>query len=348
MRRNVIAAVTLSALAVAAGPAERARAADFYAGKTIDFIVGIDVGGGFDTYARLIAKHLAQYIPGSPTVVVRNMPGAGSAKAAAYLYAIAPKDGTAIAALFPGVIVDRLLQKHPTGQFDATKFTYLASADNDARLCITGPSSKTKTLAQAMEQKTILGGTQPGSPTHDYAFMTKNVTGAKFDIVSGYKGTANLMLAVERGEIEGVCGIDWPSLKSEKPQWLHDKAINLLVQHSPQPDPELTKLGVPTIESFIKDDTDRQAVALVVSQQIFARPYVAPPGVPAAQATMLQQAFAGVLRDPKFLAEAEAARLNVEASSADMVQQTVAKLYGAPANVVERARQLIASPEESK
>ncbi len=325
-----------------------AQAADFYAGKTIDFIVGIDVGGGFDTYARLIAKHLPRFIPGTPSVVVRNMPGAGSAKAASYLYNLAPKDGTAIAALFPGVIVERLLQKHATSQFDATKFTYLASADNDARLCITGPSSKVKTFDQAMTDKVVIGATQPGAPTHDYAFMHKNATGAKFDIVSGYKGTANLMLAVERGEIEGMCGIDWPSLKSEKPQWLRDKTVNLLVQDAPEPDPELTKLGVPMVQSFIKDDKVRAAVELVVDQQIFARPYVAPPGIPNTQAALLQKAFADVLHDPQFLAQAKAARLSVSASSADKVQQTVAKLYGAPPDVIARARQLIASPEEAK
>jgi tripartite-type tricarboxylate transporter receptor subunit TctC len=337
----------LSALAICP-TARSVRADEFYAGKTIDFIVGIDVGGGFDTYARLIAKHLARFLPGAPSVVVRNMPGAGSAKAAAYLYNIAPKDGTAIAALFPGVIVDRLLQKHTTGQFDATKFTYLASADSDARLCITGPTSKIKTFQQAMTEKTVIGATQPGASTHDYAYMHKNATGVKFDIVSGYKGTANLMLAVERGEIEGMCGIDWSSLKAEKSQWLRDKTVNLLVQDSVEPDPELTKLGVPTVESFVKDDKDRQAVALVIGQQVFSRPYLAPPGVPQMQAELLQKAFAGVLRDPQFLAQAEAARLSISPSSADKVRDTVAKLYGAPSDVIERARQLIGPAEAAK
>jgi tripartite-type tricarboxylate transporter receptor subunit TctC len=325
-----------------------ADADDFFAGKTIDLIVGVDVGGGFDTYARLIARHLPDHIPGSPAVVVRNMPGAGSAKAAAYLYNLAPKDGTAIAALFPGVIVDRLLQKNAAGQFDPTKFTYLSSADSDARLCITGPSSKVRTFQQAMTDKVVIGATQPGAPTHSYAYMHRNATGAKFDIVPGYKGTASLMLAVERGEIEGLCGIDWSSLKSEKPQWLRDKTVNLLVQDSPEPNEELTRFGVPGLDAFIADDKLRAAADLVVAQQIFSRPYLAPPGVPDAQAKLLRQGFSDAFRDPKLLAEAEAARLSIKPSSAQKLQETVVRLYDTPSDVVERARQLITSPEEEK
>ena len=348
MERRSISGHALALLLVlgASLPVSGARAEDFFAGKTIDFIVGIDVGGGFDTYARLIARHLPDHIPGAPSVVVRNMPGAGSAKAAAYLYAIAPKDGTTIAAVFPGVIVDRLLQKNAAGQFDPTKFTYLASADSDARLCITGPSSKVKTFQQAMTDKVVIGGTQPGAPTHSYAYLNKNATGVKFDIVPGYKGTASLMLAVERGEIEGMCGIDWPSLKSEKPQWLRDKTVNLLIQAAPTPDEELTKLGVPTLDSFIKDDKVREAADLVVAQQIFARPYLAPPGVPDAQAQILQKGFADTFADQSFLAEAEKARVSINPISAEKLKETVTKLYSTPADVIERARQLIQSPEE--
>jgi tripartite-type tricarboxylate transporter receptor subunit TctC len=348
MERRSISGHALALLLVlgASLPVSGARAGDFFAGKTIDFIVGVDVGGGFDTYARLIARHLTDHIPGAPVVVVRNMPGAGSAKAAAYLYAIAPKDGTTIAAVFPGVIVDRLLQKNAAGQFDPTKFTYLASADSDARLCITGPSSNVKTFQQAMIDKVVIGGTQPGAPTHSYAYLNKNATGVKFDIVPGYKGTASLMLAVERGEIEGMCGIDWPSLKSEKPQWLRDKTVNLLIQAAPTPDEELTKLGVPTLDSFIKDDKVREAADLVVAQQIFARPYLAPPGVPDAQAQILQKGFADTFADQSFLAEAEKARVSINPISAEKLKETVTKFYSTPTDVVERARQLIQSPEE--
>jgi tripartite-type tricarboxylate transporter receptor subunit TctC len=325
-----------------------ARAADFYAGKTINFIIGSDAAGGYDTYARAIARHLSRFIPGTPVIVSQNMPGAGSGKAAAYLYNLAPKDGTTVGALFPGVIIDPLLQKRAVNQFDATKFNYLASAASNPRVCMTGPASKITTFAQALTENIVLGATQNGGSTNDYAYMIKNATGAKFDIVSGYKGTATIMLAIESGEVEGVCGIDWSSLKSLRPQWLRDKTAHLLVEEAPEPNAELTALNVPNIESFIKGDLDRQAVSLIISQQVFSRPYVAPPGVPEQQAKILRNAFAAALRDAQFLLDAKSAHLDIDPASAEKVQQTVARLYDASGEVVQRARQLIASPEEQR
>ena len=334
----------VAAVVAAAGTAAPAQAADFYAGKTITFIVGADAAGGYDVYARAVARHLARFIPGNPTIVVENMPGAGSGKAASYIYNVAPKDGTTIAALFPGVMIDPLLQKRAAGQYDPTKFTYLASADSDPRVCVTGPLSKVKTFDQAMTEKTIIGASQSGGSTSDYAYMVKNATGAKLDVVNGYKGTATIMLAIERGEAEGVCGLDWSSFKSERPQWLRDKTAHVIIQAATGPNAELAALGVPNLESFIKNDLDKKAVDLVVSQQIFSRPYVAPPGVPAAQAKILRDAFAAVLHDPKFLADARTANLTINPSTGETVAATVDGLYKAPADVVQRARQLIAAP----
>ena len=343
MKRFVVIGAVAGALAasMAAAPA---HAADFYAGKTLTFVVGADAAGGYDVYARAIAKHLARFIPGAPTVVVQNMPGAGSGKAAAYIYSVAPKDGTTIGALMPGVIIDPLLQKHSTGGFDATKFTYLGSADSDARVCVTGPSSKITTFDQAMKQKTVIAATQTGGSTSDYAFMTKNATGANLDIVNGYKGTAEIMVAIERGEAEGLCGIDWSSFKTQRPQWLRDKTAHVIIQAAAGPNAELAALNVPNLLSFVKSDLDKQAVTLVTGQQVFSRPYVAPPGVPAAQAKILRDAFAAVLHDPQFLADAGKARLSVHPATAETVQQTVEKLYASPSNVVQRARALIAAP----
>jgi len=347
MKRFVVVNAVAAALA-AASMAAPARAADFYAGKTLTFIVGADAAGGYDVYARTIAKNLARFIPGSPTIVVQNMPGAGSGKAAAYLYSLAPKDGTTIGALFPGVIIDPLLQKHSTGGFDATKFTYLGSADSDARVCVTGPSSKITTFDQAMHQKTVIAASQTGGSTSDYAFMTKKATGANLDVVNGYKGTAEILVAIERGEAEGVCGIDWSSFKTQRPQWLRDKTAHVIVQAAVGPNAELAALKVPNLLTFVKSDLDKQAVSLVVGQQVFSRPYVAPPGVPAAQAKILRDAFAAVLRDPQFLADAQKARLSIAPSSAETVEQTVEKLYGASGAVVQRARTLIAAPGVAK
>lgn len=349
MRSRVVSGSLAGLLGIAAaclaGPS--ARAADFYAGKTINFVVGGDPAGGYDVYARAIARHLPRFIPGSPTIVVQNMPGAGSGKAAAYIYRLAPKDGTAIAALFPGVIVDPLLQKRPV-QYDANKFTYLATADSDARVCITGPSAKIKTFQQALSEKTVIGASQSGGSTSDYAHMIKNAAGAKFAVVNGYTGTAAILLAIERGEADGICGLDWSSFKTQRPQWLRDKTAHVIIQAATKPNAELAALQVPHVEDFVKNGLDKQAVSLVVSQQAFSRPYVAPPGVPAAQTKILRDAFAAVLHDRQFLADAQAARLSIDPSSGEEVQQAVAKLYGASGDVVQRAQQLIASPAEQK
>jgi tripartite-type tricarboxylate transporter receptor subunit TctC len=344
VKRFVVISAMVGALAAISTAVSPALAADFYSGKTLTFVVGADAAGGYDVYARAVAKHLAHFIPGAPTVVVQNMPGAGSGKAAAYIYSIAPKDGTTIGALMPGAIIDPLLQKHSTGGFDATKFAYLGSADSDARICVTGPASKITTFDQAMTQKTVIAASQTGGSTSDYAFMTKNATGAHFNIVNGYKGTAEMLVSIERGEAEGICGIDWSSFKTQRPQWLRDKTAHVIIQAAAGPNAELAAMNVPNMLSFVKSDLDKQAVSLVVGQQVFSRPYVAPPGVPAAQATILRDAFAAVLHDPQFLADAQKARLSINPATAETVQQTVEKLYASPPEVVQRARALIAAP----
>jgi hypothetical protein len=199
-----------------------------------------------------------------------------------------------------------------------------------------------------LKEKAVMGASQSGGSTSDYAYMIKNAAGAKFEVVGGYKGSAEIMLAIERGEAEGLCGLDWSSLKAERPQWLREQTVHLLVQAAPRPNAELAALNVPNVEAFVKNDLDRQAVSLIVSQQIFSRPYVAPPGVPADRARILRDAFAAVLADPKFLAEAQTTHLSISPSPGEAVQDVVAKLYGASGEVVQRARQLITSPVEGR
>ncbi|HEY6995876.1 MAG TPA: hypothetical protein VH397_19400, partial [Xanthobacteraceae bacterium] len=208
-------AVTTIALAacILAAPAS---AADFYAGKTIDFIIGSDAGGGYDIYARAIARHLPRFIPGNPAIVPKNQPGAGSGRAAAFLYGVAPKDGTVIGAVFPGAIIGPLLDDRAQALYDPTKFQYLASADSATRVCITRERSEIKRFEDALAHKTIMGASAAGGSTRDYANMHRKTTGAKFDLVAGYKGTADIFLAMERGEVDGMCGLDWASLKSQR------------------------------------------------------------------------------------------------------------------------------------
>ena len=330
-----------AALLMSAGLADNVQAADFYAGKKIDFIIGGDAGGGYDIYARLIARHLSPYIPGAPLIVPRNMPGAGSGTAATSVFRLGAKDGTVIGALFPGVIVGPLFEDRAQNLFDPTKFNYIATADSGTRVCITGANSKVKTFEDAQKQTAIIGASAAGGSTRDYAAFHKNATGAQFNIVNGYKGTTEIMLAMERGEVDGLCGLDWTSLKSQKPTWVRDRQINILVQDGMEHEPELDALGVPSLWNFVTSETDRQAIELIVSQQVFGRPYVAPPGIPAEQLGLLREGFMATMKDKAFLADAEQGRVDVTPLPGEKVQAVVEKLYAAPRPIVQRARELI-------
>jgi tripartite-type tricarboxylate transporter receptor subunit TctC len=316
-------------------------AADYYAGKTINFVVGTDIGGGFSIYARAIGKHLGRFIPGNPTVVVKNMPGAGGSTSAAWLYRIAPKDGTAILSVSPNAILGKLIEDGQ-GQYDPTKFLYLAVAERGIRLCMTYQHSKVKTFDDAQGQRAVIGATSAGSPTREYAAMFKHAAGAKFEIVSGYKGPPELFIAMERGEIDGTCGLDWTALKSQQPDWLNDKKLNILVQGSMEPHPELAAMGVPTPWRYIKSDTDRKAVELMVGfQQAFGKAYLAPPGTPPEQIKILRDAFNAVLRDPELLADAEKLRLEVVPQTGEAVQRVVENAFSATPDVIARLKQIV-------
>ena len=318
-----------------------ASAQDFYAGKTIEIIVGSDAGGGYDIYSRTLARHLPRYIPGSPSFVVKNMPGAGSGRAAAFLASIAPKDGTVIGALFPGAIVAPLLDDRTQSLYDPTKFHYIASADSGTRSCSTYQTSKIKTMEDALKQKAIMGASAAGGSTRDYVNMHRKTMGAKFELVTGYKGTADLLLAMERGEIDGICGWDWASTKSQKPDWLRDGKLNVLMQVGLDPDPDMTSRGIPEMWKFIPKEEDRKAVELVVTQQVFGRPYVAPPGTPADRVEILRRAFDATLKDKAFLEDAEKARIDINPSPGIKVQQVVEKMYAAPKHIVDLAKELV-------
>ena len=334
-------AAALTGLALMAVPA---KAADFYAGKQIVFLIGGDAGGGYDLYARAISRHMNRFIPGNPTFVPRNQPGAGSGTAAAYLASVAPKDGTMIGAVFPGVIIGPLLEEKQQGLFDPTKFIYLGSADSGTRVCITYENSKIKTFEQAQTNKVIIGASAAGGSTRDYAYLHQNAAGGNFNVVSGYKGTVDIFLAMERGEVDGMCGLDWSSLKSQRPSWVAEKKINILVQNGLESEPELDKMGVPNIWKFIKKDEDKRAVEMIFSQQIFGRPYIAPPGTQADQVKVLREAFTKTVKDAEFQADAEKNRLDVTPSSGERVQSVVEKLYATPKETIKRAKEIISPP----
>jgi tripartite-type tricarboxylate transporter receptor subunit TctC len=332
----------LTALAAAVALATpSARAADYFAGKSIDLLIGAPAGGGYDIYARALARHYGRHIPGQPVIVSKNMPGAGSARAAGFISTVAPKDGTAIAAIMPGAVMGPLFDEKAEALFDPTKVNYLGTANNGTRVCVSRKDSKIKTFDDALTQKAAFGGVSSNDSTREYGYMHKNTAGAQYDVVSGYSGTAEIALAMERGEIDGACGWDWSSFKSQRPDWIRDGKVNLLLQVGLEPNAELTRMGVPSVFKYVKSDEARKVVELVISQQVFQRSYIAPPGLPAEQLETLRSAFDATMSDRQFLDDAEKIRIDVSPLSGAKVQALVQKLYATPKDIVARARQAI-------
>jgi len=318
--------------------------AQFYKGKQISLYVGSSAGGGYDTYARLLARRLGNYIPGNPSVVVQDMPGAGSNKLAAYIYSVAPKDGTAIGAIFSGAILQPLLGD-PV-QHDPSKFIYLGNANNEVFLCIARTDAPVQSFKDALTHELIVGATNEGGSSRDFTAMLDNLLGAKLRIVTGYPGSNEMLLALERGEVQGVCGLGWSSIAPQRARLLDSGLARVLVQLATTGHPELDRMGVPLAIDFTKTEDDRKVMELVFSQLIFGRPFVLPPGVPAERVAALRRAFMAALTDKDAIAEARGMQLDLDPLAGEAVQAEVAKAFAMPERIVARARQsLIYRPQ---
>ncbi len=331
-----VAAAAISALISSGVPA---AAQDFYDGKRITIISGGTPGAGLDAYVRLVARHYTRHIPGQPAIIVQNMPGAGSYTAAEYVETQAPKDGTVLGSVFPGAILAPLLDQQKP-RFDPTKFIYLGTAETGPRLCLSWNTSKVKTYEDMLGSKLIVAASQSGGSSRDYALMANALAKTQMQLVSGYKGGADMFLALERGEVEGLCAFDWSTIKTARGDWLREKKVNLLVQFGVTPDKELSALGVPDFKKHVPADS--HAVAdLVVAQQIFSRMFFVPNAVPAERVKVLRDAFMKVMSDPAFRAEAEKQQMNVDPLDGEAVQKVVAQIYASSPDVVARARKAL-------
>lgn len=334
------AAVCAAGLVLAAPARGQDAVARFYKGKQISMVVGSSVGGGFDIYARLIARYLGAHVPGQPNIVPVNMPGAGSNRASYYMYMVAPKDGTAIGAIFPGAIVEPLLGDKPV-QHDPSKFLYLGSANKDVFTCLVRADSPVKTFRDVFSTEITVAASQEGGSTHNFPVLSNHILGTKFRIVSGYAGTREMTFAVERGEVQGQCGMSWPSLLAQRPDWVESGQVRILMQEALKGHPDLDKQGVPLALDFAKTEEDREVLKLVYTQEIFGRPYVLPPGVPAERVAALRKAFMETLQDKDLLAEAAKMRVDIEPVAGDEIQAIVAEMYATPASIVARAKQAL-------
>jgi tripartite-type tricarboxylate transporter receptor subunit TctC len=335
-----LAGAALTALAAVSPVRAQDAVAQFYKGKQINLYIGTSPGGGYDTYARLLARRFSSYIPGNPAIIPQNMPGAGSNKLASFMYSVAPKDGTAVGAIFSGAILQPLVGDTPT-QHDPSKFIYLGNANNEVFVCFARADAPAKTFQDTFSKELIIGATNEGGSTRDFAAMLINVLGSKLRIVTGYAGSNEIMLAIERNEVQGLCGVGWSSIAAQHAQWLTNGFGKLIAQLATKGHPEMNKMGVPLAIDFANTEEDRKVMELIYSQLIFGRPYVLPPGTPPDRVAALRKAFMAALQDKDTLAEAKKMDLDLDALEGGAVQAEVAKAYSMPANIVERAKQAL-------
>ncbi len=335
MRLGFLSAALVSA--TFAGTAAHAAApADFYKGRTIYIMIGYSAGGGYDLYARVLAQHLGRHIPGNPTVIPQNMPGAGSVKAATYVFSVAPKDGTVIGTFARGMASTALIGQ---ANFDARKFTWLGSMTKDVTLCISWNTSPIRTWNDALTTPSTFGGEGPAGDPDIFAKLYKNVFGAKIKLATGFPGTTDITLAMQRKEVDGLCGISWSTVKARYGEWVKDRKINILLQAAPEKAPDLP--DTPMAHDFAKTVEQRQILDFALANEVLARPFVAPPNIPADRAAILRTAFDATLKDRAFLADANKTMIDIDPVSATEAEAVVDRLYALPKDVVAKAARAI-------
>jgi tripartite-type tricarboxylate transporter receptor subunit TctC len=327
----------LLALSVLPAPAHAQSVEQFYAGKSISLVIGFAPGGGYDIYARLLARHMSDHIPGHPRILAQNMPGAGSLRAAQYVFSAAPKDGTAIGTFGRQMGITPLLT--PNANYDGTKFGWLGSITNEVSTCVAWHTAAVKTWDDMLVKPITFGGDGPGADPDVFANLYKNVFDAKIKLVSGYHGTTPIILAMERGEVDGLCGYSWSTIKSKNQQWLKDKKMNILVQAALKKDPELP--DVPLVLDKAKTDEQRAILKLFLTSQETARPFTAPPGIPADRQEALAAAFDATMKDAEFLAEAKKLNLDINPLSGKEITGLMKELYATPKDIVAKAAQAV-------
>jgi tripartite-type tricarboxylate transporter receptor subunit TctC len=320
-----------------AGSANAQSAAEFYKGKSVTLVIGFSAGGGYDLYARHLGRHIGKHIPGNPTIVPQNMPGAGSLKAANFLYSAAPKDGSAFGTFARTTGINPLLESGAT--FDGTKFTWLGSVTDDVSTCVTWHTAAVKTWRDFLTKPVTLGGQAVSSEPDIFARLYKNVFGAPIKLVAGYPGTNEISLAMERGEVDGLCGLSWSTIKTRHARWLAEKKINVIVQSSFK---KVKELGdVPLVMEETKDPEKIQILKLILAAQEMARPFAAPPGIPADRKAALVAAFDATMKDPEYLADAQRMKIDVNPVSGRDLDKLLAELYATRKDVVKKASEAI-------
>jgi tripartite-type tricarboxylate transporter receptor subunit TctC len=331
------ALLTAMPLLVASPPAQAQQSVEnFYKGKRIDLVIGYAPGGTYDLYARLVGRFLGNYIPGKPTIIPRNLPGAGSRTAVAFVYSVAPQDGTVLATADQSLSAEQAMgQKLP---FDVSKLIYIGNPNADNNTTVTWYTTGVKTVEDAKKTEVAMGATG-GSTSSQYPTVMNALLGTKFKIVVGYPGGNDINLAMERGEVGGRGSNAWNSWKSTKPEWLRDKKVNLLVQIGLTKAPDLP--DVPLLMDLATNDADRAALKLLSASTTIGRPIFTTPNVPAERLKALRDAFDTMMKDPVFLDEAKKVNFDINPVSGAELQRIVAEIVATPKDIGERVHSLI-------
>jgi len=321
-----------------------ARAQDdvaaFYKGKQLRMIVGSAAGGGYDLFARIVARHIVHHIPGHPSLIVQNQPAAGGVVMTNQLYGQGPKDGTVIGVPINGLPTAPLLQSRT--QFDPTRLNWLGSTNREAYVAFVWHTVPVAGIAELTAKEVVVGATTPGTTMLDFPLLVNDVLGFKFKVVRGYAGTPQINLAIERGEVQGMGGLGWASVKAQTPHWISEKKIKVLAQYGFKRYPELA--DVPTMLELAKSDADRQAMTMLFARTEYGRPYFLPPDVPAERVAALRRAFDATMKDQAFIAEAAKLQFEVDPLTGGQVQALVAQLAATPREVVVRVRTALEAP----
>jgi tripartite-type tricarboxylate transporter receptor subunit TctC len=317
-------------------PSRADDAEAFYRGKTIELYVGFFVGAGYDQRGRLLARYMGRYIPGNPNIIVKNMEGAGSLKLGNWLKSTAPRDGTVFGMIARGAGFDSLFGNQAAA-FAGPELNWIGTPSSETNICAVVASSGVNRIEDTFNKRVIVGSVSGGDSGELPAIMNA-VFGSKFDIVSGYKVSGDVSLAIERGEVQGRCGWSWSSIKNTHQAWVDDKRLNLLLQFGFKKHPQLPH--VPLVLDIAKDEKQQQLLKLIIARQLFGWPFVAPPGVPADKIAVLRKAFMQTMEDREFIADAAKQKIEVDPVPGEELQRLISELYATSPDLVNEAKKL--------
>jgi tripartite-type tricarboxylate transporter receptor subunit TctC len=311
---------------------------DFYANKTLTIVVGMNPPDQHDNDGRLLARFMGKYLPGHPSFIVQNMPGAGSMKAAQYMATSAPRDGTTFGIVQRGMMMMPLL-KYPEANFDPTKFTWIGTRAGETSIVVLWHDSPTNSIEDAMKRETIVASSGGGADSNTMPFIYNATLSTRFKVVIGYTGGGDMNLAMERGEVEGRTGWSVGAMRGTKEDWFENKTVKVILQHAIRPNAALP--GVPLAQDLARNDDDRRLLELFAARQEIGFPVFGPPGIPADRTAALRKAYMETMRDPEYAAEVRKMSVDLDPLSGEQMQALIDRIYATSPEVVERAREIL-------